>query len=97
MAALLLCKSVTTDKDGKEQITTTPGMPEAVPAGDQGRDQHDQSQDHGAVSRHRRERPGPHAAVAAGFEVCAGAAEMTTHAWFAAFVVVNLLDAALTL
>mgnify|MGYP000151946199 FL=1 len=32
MAALLPCKSVTTDKDGKEQITTTPGMPEAVPA-----------------------------------------------------------------
>ncbi len=32
MAALLPCKSVTLDKDGKEQITTTPGMPEAVPA-----------------------------------------------------------------
>ena len=32
MAALLPCKSVTTDKDGKEEITTTPGMPEAVPA-----------------------------------------------------------------
>lgn len=32
MAALLPCKSVTTDKDGKEQITTAPGMPEAVPA-----------------------------------------------------------------
>ena len=27
MAALLPCKSVTLDKDGKEQITTTPGMP----------------------------------------------------------------------
>lgn len=32
MAALLPCKSVTLDKDGKEQITTAPGMPEAVPA-----------------------------------------------------------------
>mgnify|MGYP000429153324 FL=1 len=32
MAALLPCKSVTLDKDGKEQITTTPGRPEAVPA-----------------------------------------------------------------
>ena len=32
MAALLPCTSVTLDKDGKEQITTTPGMPEAVPA-----------------------------------------------------------------
>lgn len=32
MAALLPCTSVTLDKDGKEQITTTPGMPDAVPA-----------------------------------------------------------------
>ena len=32
MAALLPCTSVTLDKDGKEQITTAPGMPEAVPA-----------------------------------------------------------------
>ena len=32
MAALLPCTSVTTDEDGKEQITTTPGRPEAVPA-----------------------------------------------------------------
>ena len=32
MAALLPCKSVTTDAEGNKQITTTPGMPEAVPA-----------------------------------------------------------------
>lgn len=32
MAALLPCKTVTTDKDGKDVVTTTPGMPEAVPA-----------------------------------------------------------------
>lgn len=32
MAALLPCKSVTTDAEGKQTITTTPGMPEAVPA-----------------------------------------------------------------
>lgn len=32
MAALLPCKSVTTDAEGNQQITTTPGMPEAVPA-----------------------------------------------------------------
>ena len=32
MAALLPCKTVTTDKDGKATVTTTPGMPEAVPA-----------------------------------------------------------------
>ena len=32
MAALLPCKSVTTDAQGNQQTTTTPGMPEAVPA-----------------------------------------------------------------
>lgn len=32
MAALLPRKTVTTDKDGKATVTTTPGMPEAVPA-----------------------------------------------------------------
>ena len=32
MAALLPCKSVTVDAQGNQQITTTPGMPEAVPA-----------------------------------------------------------------
>ena len=32
MAALLPCKTVTTDKDSKDVVTTTPGMPEAVPA-----------------------------------------------------------------
>jgi len=32
MAALLPCKTITTDKDGKATVTTTPGMPEAVPA-----------------------------------------------------------------
>ena len=32
MAALLPCKSVTTGAEGNQQITTTPGMPEAVPA-----------------------------------------------------------------
>lgn len=32
MAALLPCKFVTTDADGNQQITATPGMPEAVPA-----------------------------------------------------------------
>lgn len=31
MAALLPCKTVTQDKDGKDIITTAPGMPEAVP------------------------------------------------------------------
>jgi hypothetical protein len=37
MAALLPCKTVTQDKDGKAVVTTAPGMPEAVPAsGDQG-------------------------------------------------------------
>ena len=32
MAALLPCKTVTTDKDGKTVVTTAPGMPDAVPA-----------------------------------------------------------------
>jgi hypothetical protein len=32
MAALLPCKTVTQDKDGKAVVTTAPGMPEAVPA-----------------------------------------------------------------
>jgi len=32
MAALLPCKTVTTDKDGKATVTTAPGMPDAVPA-----------------------------------------------------------------
>ena len=32
MAALLPCKSITTDAQGNQQTTTTPGMPEAVPA-----------------------------------------------------------------
>ena len=32
MAALLPCKRVNKDKDGKDVVTTTPGMPEAVPA-----------------------------------------------------------------
>ena len=32
MAALLPCKTVTTDKDGKAVVTTAPGMPDAVPA-----------------------------------------------------------------
>ena len=32
MAALLPCTTVTVDAEGKPQITTTPGMPEAVPA-----------------------------------------------------------------
>ena len=32
MAALLPCKTVTTDKDGKAVVATAPGMPEAVPA-----------------------------------------------------------------
>ena len=32
MAALLPCKSVTNDAEGQQTITTTPGMPEAVPA-----------------------------------------------------------------
>ena len=31
MAALLPCKKVTQDKDGKAVVTTAPGMPEAVP------------------------------------------------------------------
>ena len=31
MAALLPCKTVTQDKDGKAVITTAPGMPDAVP------------------------------------------------------------------
>ena len=31
MAALLPCKTVTQDKDGKAVVTTAPGMPEAVP------------------------------------------------------------------
>ena len=31
MAALLPCKTVTTDKDGKAVVTTAPGMPDAVP------------------------------------------------------------------
>jgi len=32
MAALLPCKTVSKDKDGKDVVTTEPGMPEAVPA-----------------------------------------------------------------
>ncbi len=32
MAALLPCTSVTTDDEGKQTVTTTPGHPEAVPA-----------------------------------------------------------------
>ena len=32
MAALLPCKTVTTDKDGKTIVTTAPGTPDAVPA-----------------------------------------------------------------
>lgn len=32
MAALLPCKTVTKDADGKATVTTAPGMPEAVPA-----------------------------------------------------------------
>jgi hypothetical protein len=32
MAALLPCKRVTTDKDGKTTVITAPGMPDAVPA-----------------------------------------------------------------
>lgn len=32
MAYLLPCTSVTTDAEGKQQITTTPGHPELVPA-----------------------------------------------------------------
>ncbi len=32
MAALLPCKSVTTDAEGNQQITTTPGHPELIPA-----------------------------------------------------------------
>ena len=32
MAALLPCKTVSKDADGKDIITTAPGMPEAVPA-----------------------------------------------------------------
>jgi hypothetical protein len=32
MAALLPCTSVTKDADGKDVITTLPGMPDAVPA-----------------------------------------------------------------
>ena len=32
MAALLPCKTVSKDKDGKDVVTTAPGMPEAVPA-----------------------------------------------------------------
>ena len=32
MAALLPCKSVTKDADGKDVVTTAPGMPDAVPA-----------------------------------------------------------------
>jgi hypothetical protein len=32
MAALLPCKTVTTDKDGKTTVITAPGMPDAVPA-----------------------------------------------------------------
>lgn len=32
MAALLPCTSVTTDAEGKQQITTTPGHPELIPA-----------------------------------------------------------------
>ena len=32
MAALLPCKTVTQDKDGKDVVTTAPGMPAAVPA-----------------------------------------------------------------
>ena len=31
MAALLPCKTVTQDKDGKAVVTTAPGMPNAVP------------------------------------------------------------------
>ena len=31
MAALLPCKTVTQDKDGKAVVTTAPGMPEAAP------------------------------------------------------------------
>ena len=32
MAALLPCKTVTKDAEGKDVVTTTPGMPDAVPA-----------------------------------------------------------------
>ena len=32
MAALLPCKTVTQDADGKAVVTTAPGMPDAVPA-----------------------------------------------------------------
>jgi len=32
MAALLPCTSVTTDAEGKQTVSTRPGMPEAVPA-----------------------------------------------------------------
>ena len=32
MAALLPCKKVSKDKDGKAVVTTAPGMPDAVPA-----------------------------------------------------------------
>ena len=32
MAALLPCKTVSKDKDGKAVVTTAPGMPDAVPA-----------------------------------------------------------------
>ena len=32
MAALLPCKTVTKNKDGKDVVTTAPGMPDAVPA-----------------------------------------------------------------
>jgi hypothetical protein len=32
MAALLPCKKVSKDKDGKATVTTAPGMPDAVPA-----------------------------------------------------------------
>jgi hypothetical protein len=31
MAVLLPCKTVTQDKDGKDVVTTTPGMPDVVP------------------------------------------------------------------
>ena len=68
------------------------GMPEAVPAPAAKAKISTTSQDHGArYSAIDVSDQDPHAAVArSGFEVCAGAAEMTAHAWFAAFVVVNI-------
>jgi hypothetical protein len=50
MAALLPCKTVTTDKDGKATVTHRAGdaRRRACPRS-QGEDQHHQDQDHGAV------------------------------------------------